>query len=85
MITKEEIEKMSTIAKISITDKESKKFADDLNDMFNFIDMINEKDFDSAEFSGFCGSENFFRQDRVVNPLSNSSFNGIKSIDVSLL
>ncbi|MDQ5984216.1 MAG: Glutamyl-tRNA(Gln) amidotransferase subunit C, chloroplastic/mitochondrial [Eubacteriales bacterium SKADARSKE-1] len=85
MITKEEIKKMSTIARISITDKESEKFADDLNDMFAFINMINEKNFDGAEFTGFCGSESFFRQDKVIEPLRDSSFNGTKSIDISLL
>ena len=86
MITKEEIKKMSTIAKISINEMEAEKFADDLSDMFAFINMINEKDFDSSEFTGFCGSDSFFREDASKTPFENFLPTKIKSdIDISII
>lgn len=86
MIKKEEIKSMAAIAKISITEIEAEKFADDLNDMFAFINMIDEKDFNSNEFSGFPGSESFFRHDEIIKPPKDSGNISIsESIDISLL
>lgn len=86
MITKEKVNSLSAVAKISITDMEAEKFADDLNDMFAFIHMINEKNFDTSEFTGFCASDEFFRQDLIQNHIDYSLLPKIKSdINISVI
>lgn len=86
MITKEKVESLSSVAKISITDMEAEKFSSDLNDMFAFIHMINEKKFESSEFTGFFASDDFFRQDFTQNSIDQSLFPEIKSdINISVI
>lgn len=49
MLTKEEIIKVSEIAKIHITDEEAQMYTKGLNDVLKFVDTMNEFDLQQNE------------------------------------
>ena len=71
MVTREDVKKSAELAKIAIDADELEKYVHDLNDMMNFIDMINEKDFNIEEKFDFFGYNNVeLRPDEVCDSLN---------------
>ena len=70
MVTKEEISKMSKIARISVTDEELLEFTEDINDILRFVDTKDELVYKSDEFCSLHGLENVFREDEEVESLT---------------
>lgn len=66
MVTKEDVKRSADVSKIAVNELEIDTYTDDLNDMINFIDMINEKDFSqNDDFIDFRFLEKELRKDFV--------------------
>lgn len=71
MVTKEDILKMSKLAKITISDIKICEFTDEINDILAFVDMIYEEDNENEEFCELNGLQNCLRQDKVKMSMTN--------------
>lgn len=90
MVTKDDVYKMSKIAKISVTEAELLEFTKSINDVLRFVDTKNELDLIGNEFCSLHDTENVFREDEEINSLTqdealqntvcrNKSFFSVKS------
>lgn len=70
MITKEEVYKMSQIAKISVTEAELLEFTEDINDILRFVDTKDESNHKNDEFCSLHNLENVFREDNEIDSIT---------------
>lgn len=70
MVTKEEIYKISKIAKISVTEAELLEFTEDINDILRFVDTKDELTHKDKEFCNLNDLKNIFRDDEEVGSLT---------------
>lgn len=70
MITKEEVYRMSQIAKISITEAELLEFTEDINDILRFVDTKDESNHKDDEFCSLHNLENVFREDNETSSIT---------------
>ncbi|MFC1721741.1 Asp-tRNA(Asn)/Glu-tRNA(Gln) amidotransferase subunit GatC [Patescibacteria group bacterium] len=65
-LTKTEVEHVAKLARIDLTDKEKKKFQEQLGEVLDYIDKINEVDTENVEPTWqVTGLTNVMRPDRV--------------------
>lgn len=68
MIKKDDVKRSANISKIKLDEAEIEKYTDDLNDMINFINMIDNKNFDDEKmFKSFDCKDLYLREDKI-NP-----------------
>lgn len=70
MVTKEEIYRMSKVAKIYITEEELLEFTKDINDILKFVDTKSELNHKDDEFCSLHDLRNVFREDKLVDSLN---------------
>lgn len=80
MFNLEKIKNIAKKAKINVTDKEAQKYAEDLNDMFSFINMINEIEFNGSQFTCLGSKEDSLRDDNITKfeDLNSSNYENYK-------
>jgi aspartyl-tRNA(Asn)/glutamyl-tRNA(Gln) amidotransferase subunit C len=77
MLSKEEVQKIASLARIEITDKEAEKYSKELSDILVFIEKLNEVDTEKIEpIAHITGAKNMTREDKVVE-YSDETKNGI--------
>ena len=71
MLTIEDVKKISSLAKIRLTEEEEKKFLPLLSQALDFVEVLNELKLDGVlPTSQVTGLENVWREDRVEKSLS---------------
>lgn len=70
MLTKEEIENLATLSKLSLTEEEYPKLCEDLQKMVDFADIVRNADLSEYDFKETETFPDAFREDRVGNSLS---------------
>ncbi|WP_291490376.1 Asp-tRNA(Asn)/Glu-tRNA(Gln) amidotransferase subunit GatC [Desulfurella sp.] len=66
MISKQELKKLESLAKLKFDDSELEKFNNQLNDILNYMKELDELDLSNIEpLSNILSSVNFFREDKV--------------------
>jgi len=66
MLSKEEVKKIASLARIELNDKESEKYSTELSDILGFVEKLNEADTEGIEpIAHITGVENAIREDRV--------------------
>lgn len=67
MLSKSEVQKIASLARIEITDEEAEKYSKELSDILGFVDKLNEADTEGVEpISHITGAKNVVREDKVV-------------------
>jgi aspartyl-tRNA(Asn)/glutamyl-tRNA(Gln) amidotransferase subunit C len=67
MLTKDDVKKLATLARIKLTDEEVEKFQKDLSAIFDYIDALMQVDIDGVEeVSQVTGLVNVQRRDEAV-------------------
>jgi aspartyl-tRNA(Asn)/glutamyl-tRNA(Gln) amidotransferase subunit C len=70
-ITKEQVEHVAKLARLSITEQEKAIFSDQLSAILTHVDQLNELDTSKVEpTSHVISMQNVFREDRVKSCLS---------------
>lgn len=65
-MTKQEIQKIASLARLELTDKELNKYANQISQILGYVDQLNEVDTAGVEpASQVTGLINVFRQDKV--------------------
>jgi aspartyl-tRNA(Asn)/glutamyl-tRNA(Gln) amidotransferase subunit C len=66
-LTKEEVKKIGTLARIDLSDAELEKFSNQLTDILQYVDMLSEVDTSSVEPTyQVTGLTNVFEADQVL-------------------
>lgn len=66
-VTLKDVEHIATLARLSFTDDEKRKFTDQLNTILTYIDQLNSLDTSKVEpLTQVVVSDNVFRDDVVV-------------------
>ncbi len=64
-ITKKQVEHVAKLARLGLTEKEKKKFTEELSAILEFVDKLNEAKTDKVEIAAqITGLENISRQDK---------------------
>ena len=67
MLSKSEVQKIASLARIEITDQEAEKYSKELSDILGFVEKLNEADTDGVEpIAHIIGAKNITREDKVV-------------------
>jgi aspartyl-tRNA(Asn)/glutamyl-tRNA(Gln) amidotransferase subunit C len=67
MLSKQEVQKIASLARIEITDEEAEKYSKELSDILGFVDKLNEVDTQGIEpIAHITGAKNVMREDKVV-------------------
>ena len=69
MISREEIENIAILSKLSVDENEIDALIVDMQKIIDFADTINNADDSDNEFDGLNNLENAFRKDEVVESL----------------
>ena len=70
-ITKETVDQVATLAKLSFTDTEKEKIQQDLSKIIDFVEKINEIDTDGVEpLTHINESVNVLREDEAIETLT---------------
>ena len=79
-ISKEEIRKVSQLARIEISQKEEEKFAKEINSILEYFKDLSQVDvMETGGFDHYCLQENKFREDEVEN-LQEEAKEGIRKL-----
>lgn len=69
-VSKEEVVKISKLAKLKFADNELDKFVDDFNKILEYVEKLNELNDDSAEpLTHPIAIENIYRDDRALDSI----------------
>ncbi|OGI25434.1 MAG: hypothetical protein A3J76_04075 [Candidatus Moranbacteria bacterium RBG_13_45_13] len=80
MLSKSEVQKIASLARIEITDEEAEKYSKELSDILGFVDKLNEADTESVEpIAHITGAKNITRQDKVVEAIIETKEDIIKN------
>jgi len=67
MLTKSEVQKIASLARIEITDEEAEKYSQELSDILGFVEKLNEADTENVEpIAHITGAKNAAREDKIV-------------------
>ncbi len=66
MVTKDEIQKIAKLSKLSLTEEELEAMTHDMGEIIAFADTINAAMDEHDEFDGISGLANVFREDVVL-------------------
>jgi len=67
MLSKSEVQKIASLARIEITDEEAEKYSKELSDILVFVEKLNEADTGGIEpIAHITGAKNVTREDKVV-------------------
>jgi aspartyl-tRNA(Asn)/glutamyl-tRNA(Gln) amidotransferase subunit C len=67
MLSKSEVQKIASLARIEITDEEAEKYSKELSEILNFVEKLNEADTEGIEpIAHITGAKNVLREDKVV-------------------
>jgi aspartyl-tRNA(Asn)/glutamyl-tRNA(Gln) amidotransferase subunit C len=67
MLSKSEVRKIASLARIEITDEEAEKYSKELSEILNFVEKLNEADTEGIEpIAHITGAKNVMRGDKVV-------------------
>jgi len=70
-LTKDDVKKIAHLARLGLTDEEIEKFAPQLTDILNYVEMLSEVDTTGVEpTSQVTGLANVTREDEVDQSLS---------------
>jgi len=69
-LTKKEVKKIASLAKIKLTDKEVEKFSKQLTSILDYVKKISEVDTKKINFKSHVDIENIFRDDVAAPSLS---------------
>ena len=70
-ITKEEVGRVATLARLSLQDEEKERYAKQLDQIWSYIEKLNELDTDGVEPTSHSSSiKNPMREDEVKESLS---------------
>lgn len=64
-LTKRDIEKIASLARIELTEAEKEKFVEQIGSVLEYVDQLNEVDTDSAKLDSHLMSSDGFRADAV--------------------
>jgi aspartyl-tRNA(Asn)/glutamyl-tRNA(Gln) amidotransferase subunit C len=80
MLSKEEVQKIASLARIEITDQEAEKYAKELSDVLGFVEKLNEVNTDGIEpIAHITGAKNMTREDKVAECSDETKENIIKN------
>lgn len=66
MLSKSDVQKIASLAKLELTDEELNKYADQISQILNYINQLNEIDAEGIEpASQVTGLTNVFREDKI--------------------
>jgi aspartyl-tRNA(Asn)/glutamyl-tRNA(Gln) amidotransferase subunit C len=69
-VDEKEVEKIANLAKITLTDKEKKKYSLQLSEILKYVEQLNEIDTENVQpLSHVQEVTNIFRQDKVIPSL----------------
>jgi len=67
MLSKSEVKKIASLARIEITEEEAEKYSKELSDILVFVEKLNEVDTEGIEpIAHITGAKNVLREDKVV-------------------
>jgi len=67
MLSKSEVQKIASLARIEITDEEAEKYSKELSDILGFVEKLDEADTEGIEpIAHITGAKNVTREDKVV-------------------
>ncbi len=67
MLTKEEVVKIASLARIELSDAEIEKFQKDLSSVLDYVEALKEVDTDGLDIvSSVTGLENVMREDKAI-------------------
>jgi len=67
MLSKDQVQKIASLARLEITDDESEKYSKELSDILGFVEKLNEADTGDVEpIAHITGAKNITREDRVI-------------------
>ena len=67
MLSKSEVQKIASLARIEITDEEAEKYSKELSDILAFVEKLNEADTEGIEpIAHITGAKNIIREDKVI-------------------
>ncbi len=67
MLSKSEVQKIASLARIEINDDEAEKYSKELSDILSFVEKLNEAATEGVEpIAHITGAKNFTRGDKVI-------------------
>ena len=67
MLSKSEVQKIASLARIEITGDEAEKYSRELSDVLGFVEKLNEADTKHIEpIAHITGAKNVTRQDKII-------------------
>ena len=80
MLSKSEVQKIASLARIEITDEEAEKYSKELSDILGFVEKLNEADTENVEpIAHITGAENITREDKIIEYSEETKNNIIKN------
>lgn len=77
MLSKDQVQKIASLARVEITDKEAEKYSKELSDILGFVEKLNEANTEGVEpIAHITGARNVTREDRIIE-YSEETKNGI--------
>ena len=67
MLSKDQVQKIASLARIEISEQEADKYSTELSDILGFVEKLNEADTDGVDpIAHITGAKNATREDKVV-------------------
>lgn len=84
-LSKKEIERVASLARIKFSEKEKEKMADGLSAVLSYIDKLKEVDTEGIEpISNMTGMENVLRKDEAIKkPLEDQAADAVKLVEMA--
>ena len=80
MLSKSEVQKIASLARIEITDQEAEKYSTELSDILGFVEKLNEADTEGVNpIAHITGAKKVTREDKVVEYSDETKENIIKN------
>ena len=80
MLTKEQVQKIASLARIEITNTEAEKYSKELSDILVFVEKLDEADTENIEpISHITGAKNVMREDKIAEYSSETKENIINN------
>lgn len=73
MLSKKEVQKIASLARIEITNEEAEKYSKELSDILGFVEKLNEADTENVEpIAHITGAKNITREDKIIEHSENT-------------
>ncbi len=67
MLSKSEVQKIASLARIEITEEEAEKYSKELSETLGFVEKLNKADTENIEpIAHITGARNVTREDKVI-------------------